>query len=215
MYSYITEELHSLVFEEFPLDSSRVSITGHSMGRYSCDWYRRLIYMSRWSWSTHSLPQKSGQVQVCQCILCHCQSCQLSMGKKGVHRLLWRRQTRLVEATWCYGADQRMERQDSWYLDWCRMLTLMFERNFIDSDTGYWRQLLQARPIIAREFRKGGRRSWCARCQCALPTREFYDTDVSPRLTIWLGLRSQLLFHLFFWRGRHFSSRLGIAAHVR
>jgi S-formylglutathione hydrolase len=32
MYSYVTEELPSVVFKEFPLDPSSVSITGHSMG---------------------------------------------------------------------------------------------------------------------------------------------------------------------------------------
>lgn len=33
MYSYVTEELPKTVFDAFPqLDSSRVSITGHSMG---------------------------------------------------------------------------------------------------------------------------------------------------------------------------------------
>ena len=33
MYSYITDELPTALFEEFKqLDSSRVSITGHSMG---------------------------------------------------------------------------------------------------------------------------------------------------------------------------------------
>lgn len=33
MYSYVTEELPSVVFKAFPqLDASRVSITGHSMG---------------------------------------------------------------------------------------------------------------------------------------------------------------------------------------
>lgn len=33
MYSYVTEELPQTVFAAFPqLDSSRVSITGHSMG---------------------------------------------------------------------------------------------------------------------------------------------------------------------------------------
>lgn len=33
MYSYVTEELPKTVFAAFPqLDSSRVSITGHSMG---------------------------------------------------------------------------------------------------------------------------------------------------------------------------------------
>lgn len=33
MYSYVTEELPQTVFKAFPqLDSSRVSITGHSMG---------------------------------------------------------------------------------------------------------------------------------------------------------------------------------------
>lgn len=32
MYSYVTEELPELVFKEYPIDSSRVSITGHSMG---------------------------------------------------------------------------------------------------------------------------------------------------------------------------------------
>lgn len=32
MYSYVTEELPELVFQEYPIDSSRMSITGHSMG---------------------------------------------------------------------------------------------------------------------------------------------------------------------------------------
>ena len=32
MYTYVTEELPELVFKEFPIDSSRMSITGHSMG---------------------------------------------------------------------------------------------------------------------------------------------------------------------------------------
>lgn len=33
MYTYVTEELPKVAFTEFPqLDSSRVSITGHSMG---------------------------------------------------------------------------------------------------------------------------------------------------------------------------------------
>ncbi len=32
MYDYITKELSALVFAEFPLDESRQSITGHSMG---------------------------------------------------------------------------------------------------------------------------------------------------------------------------------------
>ena len=32
MYTYVTEELPELVFSEFPIDSSRISITGHSMG---------------------------------------------------------------------------------------------------------------------------------------------------------------------------------------
>lgn len=32
MYSYVTEELPALVAKEFPVDISRVSITGHSMG---------------------------------------------------------------------------------------------------------------------------------------------------------------------------------------
>jgi S-formylglutathione hydrolase len=32
MYSYVTEELPELVFKEYPIDSSRMSITGHSMG---------------------------------------------------------------------------------------------------------------------------------------------------------------------------------------
>jgi S-formylglutathione hydrolase len=33
MYTYVTEELPTTVFAAFPqLDSSRVSITGHSMG---------------------------------------------------------------------------------------------------------------------------------------------------------------------------------------
>jgi S-formylglutathione hydrolase len=32
MYTYVTEELPELVFKEYPIDSSRMSITGHSMG---------------------------------------------------------------------------------------------------------------------------------------------------------------------------------------
>ena len=32
MYSYVTEELPELVFKEYPIDSNKVSITGHSMG---------------------------------------------------------------------------------------------------------------------------------------------------------------------------------------
>jgi S-formylglutathione hydrolase FrmB len=32
MYSYITEELPDVVFNEFPINSEKVSITGHSMG---------------------------------------------------------------------------------------------------------------------------------------------------------------------------------------
>ena len=34
MYTYVTEELPELVSTEFPIDSSRMSITGHSMGTY-------------------------------------------------------------------------------------------------------------------------------------------------------------------------------------
>lgn len=33
MYTYVTEELPELVFKEYPIDSSRMSITGHSMGK--------------------------------------------------------------------------------------------------------------------------------------------------------------------------------------
>jgi len=32
MYTYVTEELPELVFKEYPIDSTRMSITGHSMG---------------------------------------------------------------------------------------------------------------------------------------------------------------------------------------
>jgi S-formylglutathione hydrolase len=32
MYSYVTEELPALIFEKFPIESDKVSITGHSMG---------------------------------------------------------------------------------------------------------------------------------------------------------------------------------------
>lgn len=36
MDSYVTEELPELVFKEYPIDSSRMSITGHSMGIPPC-----------------------------------------------------------------------------------------------------------------------------------------------------------------------------------
>jgi S-formylglutathione hydrolase FrmB len=32
MYTYVTQELPEFVFKEFPIDATRVSITGHSMG---------------------------------------------------------------------------------------------------------------------------------------------------------------------------------------
>ena len=32
MYTYIIEEIPELVSKEFPIDSSRISISGHSMG---------------------------------------------------------------------------------------------------------------------------------------------------------------------------------------
>jgi S-formylglutathione hydrolase FrmB len=34
MYTYVVEELPELVAKEFPIDSSRISITGHSMGKH-------------------------------------------------------------------------------------------------------------------------------------------------------------------------------------
>jgi S-formylglutathione hydrolase FrmB len=51
MYSYVTEELPQTVFAAFPqLDSSRVSITGHSMGGHGaltlvCHLYLYIIFL--------------------------------------------------------------------------------------------------------------------------------------------------------------------------
>ena len=32
MYTYVAEELPELVFKVYPIDSTRMSLTGHSMG---------------------------------------------------------------------------------------------------------------------------------------------------------------------------------------
>ena len=52
MYSYVTEELPQTVFAAFPqLDSSRVSITGHSMGGHGA-----LTLVSFLSFHSRSIP---------------------------------------------------------------------------------------------------------------------------------------------------------------
>jgi S-formylglutathione hydrolase len=59
MYSYITEELPDVVFKEFPLDSSFVSITGHSMGINPSS---QLVLRGRWSRSIDFVFAQPGKV---------------------------------------------------------------------------------------------------------------------------------------------------------
>jgi S-formylglutathione hydrolase len=51
MYTYVNEELPELVAKEYPVDISRVSITGHSMGTLSL-----YIVDNRWTWSIDFIP---------------------------------------------------------------------------------------------------------------------------------------------------------------
>lgn len=52
MYSYVTDELPQLVFKEYPIDETKMSITGHSMGTYTTSQHAAPAYPQ-----LHTLPQ--------------------------------------------------------------------------------------------------------------------------------------------------------------
>lgn len=58
MYTYVTEELPELVSKEYPIDSSRMSITGHSMGIHILTWG----VDCRWTWCIDFVSPQSGKI---------------------------------------------------------------------------------------------------------------------------------------------------------
>jgi pimeloyl-ACP methyl ester carboxylesterase len=109
MYSYVTDELPQTVFAAFPqLDSSRVSITGHSMGghgaltlvSYTLVKSGYLLYDTRagkgyvfvecFCLINSSVPPQPWQVQVRLCVRTDHEPDELPLGPEGVQGLLRR-----------------------------------------------------------------------------------------------------------------------------
>lgn len=98
MESYITKELYQIVctapeFSSF--DSSRMGITGHSMGWFlkknMCSSFSNSLFVcSRRTWSSDPVPQKLGQMEDCQRLCPYCQPLLCSLGRQSVYRLPWR-----------------------------------------------------------------------------------------------------------------------------
>lgn len=96
MYTYITKELPETLFSNFDvLDSSRVSITGHSMGGHGaltlvCGLLILLLfYLDPTTNRCALVPEEPRQVQVLLRLRANRQPDQLPMGSKGLQWLLW------------------------------------------------------------------------------------------------------------------------------
>ncbi|KAL9070036.1 MAG: hypothetical protein Q9157_005953 [Trypethelium eluteriae] len=90
MYSYVTEELPKTLFGAFPqLDSSRMSITGHSMGGHGA---LTLVGCPHGGVAASLdvvidkdiVSQESGEIQVLFCLCADCESDKLSLGPEGL-----------------------------------------------------------------------------------------------------------------------------------
>jgi S-formylglutathione hydrolase len=111
MYSYITKELPEALFSSFKeLDSSRVSITGHSMGGHGALTLVRSRVMNRvYHLTGLSVPQEPWNVQVRLRLRTDCQPHQLPVGTESFQGILWRGSGTKVEGARRYRACQAME----------------------------------------------------------------------------------------------------------
>jgi hypothetical protein len=100
MYSYITKELPEALFSSFKeLDSSKVSITGHSMGGHGALTLVRVQQTMIEPNANNILVvlEEPRHVQVSFRIRTHRQPNQLPMGTEGIQGILWRRPATKVE----------------------------------------------------------------------------------------------------------------------
>jgi hypothetical protein len=167
MYSYITEDLPKALFSSFKqLDSDRVSITGHSMGGHGALTLVCSLFFFFFSSSKHeltqpiSVPEEPWQVQVRLRIRTHRQSQQLRLGQESLLWLLWRRSEGEVGRERCHRAHQEVEGSFGYAHRRCTCQSATWNKQqHTDTNViGYRRQLLQARPTLARKLDQGRRR---------------------------------------------------------
>lgn len=92
MYSYIVEELVPLISAKFPVDDTKRSIFGHSMGGHGIDpidYYTIIIATLQFRRSRHRPPQPKHlrfNISICGALRCF----KRAVGQKGFQRISWR-----------------------------------------------------------------------------------------------------------------------------